>query len=412
MPLSSVLLLLGTFGCIYMAWSIGANDAANAMGTSVGAKSITLRQAIIISGIFEFAGAFLVGSHVTTTVRKGIVDVSAFTDKPVELALGMFAALLAAAIWLNIATNLKLPVSTTHSIVGAVVGFGLIGAGIHEIHWTKLGVIASSWIVSPLVGGLAGFANFMVLRQVILRARDPVIATKRYGPLFIFPVFVVLTLATIYKGFENLNLSFTVGRAIVLALAVGGFASLTGYLLLKRTTASPGNGFGFTEKAFGYLQVITACYMAFAHGANDVANAVGPMAAISIVARTGAVDASVPVPTWLLVLGGIGIVLGVATMGYKVIQTIGRRITDLTPTRGFCAEMAAATTVLVASKLGLPISTTHTVVGAVIGVGFARGISALNLRVIKNILLSWALEIPITAALSVLLFLVMSFLFL
>ncbi len=404
MPIQSFLFYGSLFACLYMAWSIGANDAANAMGTSVGSKSISLRQAIIISGLFEFAGAVLVGSHVTNTVRKDIIDITFFLDKPIMLAVGMFAALLAAALWLNVATRLKLPVSTTHSIIGSVVGFGLIGAGVNFVNWTKLGIIASSWVISPVLGGIVGFINFLVLRKLILASRDPALATKRWGALYIFPVFFVASLSILYKGLRNVGLDFPSAFALPVAVVVGLVASLIGYQLLKRTKVQGSDGFTFTETTFKYLQVITACYMAFAHGANDVANAIGPMAAIAAVARTGHVDTTVAVPMWLLVLGGVGIVLGISTWGYRVIQTIGNRITDITPTRGYCAAMSAATTVLIASKLGLPISTTHTVVGAVIGVGFARGISALNLRVIRNILWSWAVEIPATAALAMVIF--------
>jgi PiT family inorganic phosphate transporter len=411
MAVESLLFYASLFSCLYMAWSIGANDAANAMGTSVGSRSLSLRQAIIISGVFEFCGAVFVGSHVTNTVRKGIVDITAFFDRPVELAVGMFAALLAAALWLNIATRLKLPVSTTHSIIGAVVGFGIIGAGVDSVNWVKLGIIASSWVVSPLLGGIVGFVNFIILKKLILAAPDPAAATKRWGALYIFPVFFVVTLSVVYKGLENLGLDFPPIFSIPLAVGVASLASAVGYLFLNRKEVLPGSGFGFTEDVFKYLQIITACYMAFAHGANDVANAIGPMAAIATVARTGQVDATVPVPIWLLILGGIGIVFGVSTYGYRVIQTIGSRITDITPTRGYCAAMSAATTVLIASKCGLPISTTHTVVGAVIGVGFARGIGALNLRVIRNILYSWAIEIPVTAAMSMAIFLGLSALF-
>ena len=400
---AQILLWLAGLVGLYMAWNIGANDVANAMGTSVGSKALTLRQAVVLAGILEFAGAVLVGGYVTDTVRKGIVDPAIFADAPRLLAYGMTAALAGAAIWLNVATLLGWPVSTTHSIVGAITGFGIVVGGLGAISWGKLGTVVASWVVSPLTGGLAAYLVYMFIRRRVVETEDPAMAARRQAPLLVGCMLFVLTLAMLYKGLKNLELKLLWWHSGGIAVA----AALCGNLLVRlfsRNRPPPPRGRQGMEGIFGHLQIASAAFVAFAHGANDVANAVGPMAAVFAVIKSGTVVQKVPVPIWVLLVGGAGIVVGLATYGYKVIATIGSNITEVTPSRGFAAEIGAAITILVGSKLGLPLSTTHTLVGAVIGVGFARGMSALNLGVIRSIIVSWLLTIPFAAGVAILLF--------
>ena len=399
--------------CVYMAWNIGANDVANAMGTSVGSYAITLKQAVLLAAVFEFAGAFLVGGHVTDTVRKGIVSTAVFQGQPEVFVLGMLAALLAAGVWLNLATFLGLPVSTTHSIIGAIVGFGLLVGGVSAVHWGKLGSVVLSWIISPLCGGFLGWLTFTYIKRSVLSRWNPVRAARGIVPILIFPVAVVLVLSVLYKGLKNLKLDVSLNTAIMISLGVGAVAFLVMKVILNRRFSTRPrkrtDAFAQVERLFSYLQVGTACSVAFAHGANDVANAIGPFAAIVSVFKSGDLAMNVPVPLWILALGGVGIVVGLATWGYRVIETIGKKITYITPSRGFSAEFATATTVLVCSKMGLPISTSHTLVGSVIGVGLARGMAALNLKVILTIVNSWLITIPATAVVTVLFYLGLKF---
>jgi PiT family inorganic phosphate transporter len=411
---ATIILVVAVLGGLYMAWTIGANDVANAMGTSVGSGALTLVAAIVVAGVLEFAGAVLIGSHVTETISKGIIDITLFDpsgalgkDGPLTLALGMLAALIGAALWLHLATHLGLPVSTTHSIVGAVIGVGVVSFGFGGVHWGVLGGIVASWLVSPLLGGLLSFLSFFAIRRLILRNPDPVGATKRIAPYLVGIVIGVMVLSFIYKVLSNRTAVPPFVLALILA-ALAGFVAgvVTAFLLRGSRLANGVSPYDYVERTFAYLQIGTACFVAFAHGANDVANAVGPLAAVVSLARSGftEVAATIGVPFWVLVLGGGGIVLGVATYGYKVIATIGREITEITPTRGFCAEFGAATTVLVASSLGLPISTTHTLVGGVIGIGFAQGIGALNMGMVRSIANSWVATVPVSAGVAALLF--------
>jgi PiT family inorganic phosphate transporter len=412
-----LLLFLAIATGFYMAWNIGANDVANAMGTSVGSGALTLRRAIVIAGIFEFAGAVLVGGHVSDTIRKGILDPALFgpagsfgPDGPIVLALGMAGALLAAALWLQLSTAFGLPVSTTHSIVGAVLGFGLVSVGVGGVEWGTVGQIVASWFVSPVMGGALGFATFILVRRLILHEDDPVEATVRVAPYMVGMVFAILALTFVYKALRNVVPDphpFLVG---LIVLGVGGVGViLARYRIRPEAAAQARHPYDYVEKVFGGLQIVTAAFVAFAHGANDVANAVGPLAAVVGIAGTGfaTIPAAVPVPTWMLAAGGVGIVIGLATWGYRVIATIGKHITELTPTRGFSAEFGAACTVLLASRMGLPVSTTHVLVGAVIGVGLAHGLAALNLRTVRNIIGSWLATVPAAAALSAVCFLVL-----
>ncbi|MCJ7498634.1 inorganic phosphate transporter [bacterium] len=397
--------------CAYMAWNIGANDVANAMGTSVGSHAITMKQAVLLAAVFEFAGAFLVGGHVTETVRKGIVSTEIFQSSPEIFVLGMLSALIAAGVWLNLATYLGLPVSTTHSIIGSIVGFGLLVGGVSAIHWGKLLSVVMSWIISPLCGGLVGWATFTFIKRTVLTSWNPVRAARKIVPILIFPVATILVLSMLYKGLKNLKLDVPFNQALAIALFVGVLAHFAMKIILahklKDTPRKRTDAFVQVEKVFAYLQIGTACYVAFAHGANDVANAIGPFAAVVSVFKSGDLAMKVPVPMWVLALGGAGIVVGLGTWGYKVIETIGKKITSMTPSRGFSAEFATATTVLVCSKLGLPVSTSHTLVGSVIGVGLARGMAALNLGVIRSIVNSWIITIPAAGVLTILIFLVL-----
>lgn len=406
--------LAAAFG-LFMAWGIGANDVANAMATSVGSRALTIKQAILVAAVFEFAGAFLAGGQVTSTIRKGIIDASQVESNPELLIFGMLAALLAAAVWLLIASRKGWPVSTTHSIVGAIVGFAVVGIGVDSVHWSKVGTIAASWVVSPMLSGFLAFFIFMSVQKLILSTDDPLKNARKYVPFYIFAVGFTLALVTLLKGLKHVGLDLTTGQSVMVAIASGIITMLIGIVAIKRIKIDlhEDSDFRFTnvEKIFGILMVFTACGMAFAHGSNDVANAIGPVAAIVSIVKTGAVAQTSTLSTWILLLGAIGIVLGLATYGWRVIRTVGRNITELTPSRGFAAELAAASTVVIASGTGIPVSTTHTLVGAVLGVGIARGIGALNLRVVRNIMLSWVITLPAGGILAVLFFFLLKGLF-
>lgn len=392
-----------------MAWGIGANDVANAMGTSVGSKALTIKQAIIIAMIFEFAGAYLAGGEVTSTIRKGIIDASYFVDQPELLVYGMTAALLAAGLWLIIASYFGWPVSTTHSIVGAIVGFSAVGVGVDSVTWSKVVGIIGSWIVTPLISGIIAYFIFMSSQKLIFNTKDPITNAKRYVPFYMFLAGLILSLVTITKGLKHVGLHFSTFEAVILAIIVGILVAIVGKIFVNRVKIDPKADkqmhFANVEKIFAVLMIVTACAMAFAHGSNDVANAIGPLAAVvSIVEHGGQITAKAELAWWILPLGGVGIVLGLAIFGKRVMATIGQGITHLTPSRGFAAELAAASTVVIASGTGLPISTTQTLVGAVLGVGMARGIAALNLGVVRNIVISWVVTLPIGAGLSIIFF--------
>jgi len=407
-------MLLLAMGCLFgffMAWGVGANDVANAMGTSVGARAVTLKQAILIAMVFEFAGAYLAGGEVTSTIRSSIIDLSkaGFEDSPELLVYGMLSSLLAAGIWLWVASAKGWPVSTTHSIVGAIVGFAMVGISVDAVVWSKVWSIAFSWVISPLCSGVLAFMLFRSVQRLVLDTADPFVNAKKYVPYYIFLVGFVIAMVTLVKGLTNVGLDFSFLQSIALAVGCGLLAMLIGKFMLRSIQEKPeeNRDFHYTsvEKVFGVLMIFTACSMAFAHGSNDVANAVGPLAAVNGVIQSGGLfEEESALPSWILLLGALGIVVGLATWGYKVIATIGRHITELTPSRGFAAELAAATTVVIASATGMPISTTHTLVGAVLGVGLARGIGALNLAVVGKIFLSWIITLPIGAAISIVFF--------
>ena len=471
-----IIVLAIVFG-LYMAWGIGANDVANAMGTSVGSGALTLKRAVIIAAVLEFSGAFLVGTHVSETVRKGIIDPAIFSGDGMAFMLGMLSALLAAGAWLQIASWKAWPVSTTHSIIGAIVGFGAVYGGIQAVHWDKVGQVVASWVVSPLLSATISYCIFRLVLRYIFYNTNPLRSAKKLTPYLVFLVFTILTLSLVFKGLSNLNLNLSLSASFMVASITGLLASIISVLLVKRIKepaatqgesnntitnpsmvkalektakqlerarlAAPGHmrtdvndlidevrrlryesqkqyefhtnsaEYQQVEKLFVYLQILSACFVAFAHGANDVANAIGPMSAVISVAMAGgeSIAAKTPVPAWVLALGGAGIVVGLATWGWRVMETVGRNITHLTPTRGFSAEFGAATTIVLASKLGIPISTTHTLVGAVLGVGLARGISAVNLTTIRDIIISWIVTIPAGAFLAVVFFYILSIFF-
>ncbi|MDG2249908.1 MAG: inorganic phosphate transporter [Gammaproteobacteria bacterium] len=395
----------------FMAWGVGANDVANAMGTSVGAGAITIKQAILIAMIFEFAGAYLAGGEVTSTIRSGIIDIekAGFSDSPELLVYGMLSSLLAAGIWLLIASNRGWPVSTTHSIIGAIVGFAVVGISVDAVVWSKIWSIIASWVVSPMVSGFIAFCIFRSVQKLVLDTDDPFTNAKKYVPFYIFLVGFVIAMVTLVKGLRYVGLDLSYNQSIVIALGIGGILSFVGVFMLRSIKELPvgdkKSHFGSVERVFGVLMLFTACSMAFAHGSNDVANAIGPLAAVNGVVQSGGVFLEESqLPIWILLLGGGGIVAGLATWGYRVIATIGRNITELTPSRGFAAELAAATTVVFATGTGIPVSTTHCLVGGVLGVGVARGIGALNLGVVGRIFLSWVVTLPVGAALSIMLF--------
>lgn len=454
----------------YMAWNIGANDVANAMGTSVGSRALTLKKAVILAAILEFSGSYFVGSSVSETIQKGIIDPSIFQNDPMTFIYGMMGSLLATGALLQLASYFGLPISTTHAIVGAVFGFGLCIGGVEAVYWNELGWIASSWIISPILSGILSYAIFYLIQRKILFALDPIAASQRLAPFFIFLCFTVAAMSFVYHGL-SWDLSFATLFSI--SASIGLCAALLSRLLLTKIaepTPQPNHGFHSfqavslekalhhlqrvhlsnrnpsyaseisqivtqvqslndtvkkttpelysahlqyqgVEKIFIGLQILSACLVAFAHGANDVANAIGPVAAVLNVAKNKMLTGESDVPSWLLAIGGGGIVIGLASWGWRVIETIGKKITELTPTRGFSAEFGAATTILLASKLGLPISTTHALIGAVLGVGIAGGLKALNLQTIKEIFVSWIVTIPLCALFSILAFYLLRFCF-
>lgn len=464
MPLETILLALVIIAGLYMAWNIGASDVANAMGTSVGSGALTLREAVIVAAILEFAGAFFFGSNVSETMQKGIVDVEIYASQPNLLVCGMLASLVAAGVWLQVASYYGWPVSTTHTIVGAIVGFGVVSGGFDAIQWENVTFIVSSWLMSPLIGGVLSFLIFTFLRSNILYSSDPLEASKKLTPFLVFIVISVLMFIMLFSGLKNLHLNLSSVEASLICLSIGVLAGILSYFLVNKikikrpkvklqhasdpeiasdlesakqhvlhlqTTCpsdmqhhvsmileemdaldhsmkkteeleSADSEYAAVERIFAYLQIMSACLMAFAHGANDVANAIGPLSAAIAVISTGQVlAAATPVPTWALAVGGFGIVVGLATWGWRVIETIGKKITELTPTRGFAAEFGAASTIVMATILGMPVSTTHTLVGSVLGVGLARGIEAINLEMTRDIFVSWLVTVPAGAVISI-----------
>lgn len=473
MTATLILLILAVLFGFYVAWNIGANDVANAVGTSVGSGALTLKQAVLIAAVFEFAGAFFFGSNVAETIEAGVVNPDFFSGDIRNYVYGMLASLLATGVWLQLASYCGWPVSTTHAIVGAVLGFGLVQGDMSAVNWGEMGSIVISWIISPLLGGSLAYLIFTIIRKKILYSPKPIRATKYLAPYLSFCVFFVLSLIIFFGGLKNFDLELNFFEALLIAVGIGVFAGIITYILARRIDERGGGAsesarkqnievmiglkkaqkhlrrveaaalgglhdrveelvkevshlsdtievaevpltpseYHIVERIFVYLQIVTACFMAFAHGSNDVANAIGPLSAIfNILQGRDILDTS-SVSLWFLFLGGFGIVCGLATWGWRVIETVGRKITELTPSRGFAAGFAASATIVLASKMGLPISTTHVIVGAVLGVGFARGIGAINLGTIRDIVISWIVTVPVGAALSALFFFTLKYLF-
>ncbi len=403
-----LVIVAAIFGFI-MAYGVGANDVANAMGTSVGSKALTIKQAIVIAAIFEFTGAFFAGGEVTSTIRNGIVDSAVFAQVPELLAYGMIASLLAAGTWLLVATYFGWPVSTTHSIVGAIIGFAAVGVGIDSVKWDEVYSIVGSWVVTPVLAGILAYLLFMSAQRLIFDTENPLAAAKKFVPYYMVFAAFIMAFVTVTKGLKHVGLHLSSTEGFLLCIVIAVVVGLIGKIAISRVKIDPEADkemhFNNVEKIFGILMIFTACCMAFAHGSNDVANAIGPLAAVvGVIESGGQVLDKVSLAWWILPLGAVGIVIGLMTFGARVIETIGSNITHLTPSRGFAAEIAAASTVVIASGLGLPISTTQTLVGAVLGVGMARGIAALNLSVIRNIFVSWVVTLPIGALLSIIFF--------
>ncbi|MGF1772996.1 inorganic phosphate transporter [Vibrio maritimus] len=410
----TILILVAAMFGFLMAIGIGANDVANAMGTSVGSKALTVKQAIIIAMIFEFAGAYLAGGEVTDTIRKGVIETSLFAHQPDVLVFGMMSSLLAAGTWLLLASYMGWPVSTTHSIIGAIIGFACVSVGTEAVDWGSVKGIVGSWVITPVISGFFAYLIFVSAQRLIFDTEKPLFNAKRFVPVYMFITTMVIALVTIKKGLKHVGLHLEGMEAWAWAAGVSSLVMIGGYIYIQRKFADreEDHGFSGVEGIFSVLMVITACAMAFAHGSNDVANAIGPLSAVvSTVEHMGEINAKSTIAWWILPLGGIGIVVGLATMGHKVMATVGTGITELTPSRGFAAQLATACTVVLASGTGLPISTTQTLVGAVLGVGFARGIAALNLGVVRNIVASWVVTLPAGALLAVVFYYMMQAIF-
>ena len=399
--------ITAAFG-FFMAFGIGANDVSNSMGTSVGSGTVTAKQAIIIALIFESAGAYLAGGEVTETIKSGVIDPMQFVDTPDILALGMLSALFASGAWLFIATKMGWPVSGTHTIIGAIIGFACITIGPGAVDWSNIGSIVGSWFITPVIAGILAYAIFASTQKLIFDTEHPLKNAQKYGPYYMAITVFVLCIVTMTKGLKHVGLNLSGKETLLISLVISliGMLFFHFYFKSKTFTQSASKGtFGAVEKVFSILMLLTACAMAFAHGSNDVANAIGPLSAVvSIVEQGGKIVSGGALTWWILPLGALGIAVGLITMGQKVMATVGSGITDLTPSRGFAAQFATAMTVVVASGTGLPISTTQTLVGAILGIGFARGIAALNLTVIRNIISSWIITLPAGAFFAIIIF--------
>ena len=406
----SLFFLIGGFVLGFaMAWNLGANDVANSMASAVGARAITIKQAMFIAGILTFVGAVFIGGHVTETVRKGIISFDAFSAHPEFIVIGSFSALFAASFWVFVATWAEMPVSSTHSIVGALMGIGITAGGFGTVHWAKVGQIVSSWIISPFFSGILGFIFFIIIRKTILEKDDYVGMTKKVGPFLVaFAVFII-AMSFLLKTPLGKKLALGTWGCFGVATTICVLSGILGKMLISRWIGMIKND--IVEMVFRKLQVFTSCCVALSQGANDVANAVGPVAVIYFVIKTGGVGEKVPVSPMLLAFGGLGIALGIITFGHKVIETVGFKITHLTNTRGFSIDLSAAATILIASKLGLPVSTTHAAVGAVIGIGLAKGFEAVDIKIIFKIILYWLITLPVVALTSILIFKILTAIF-
>jgi PiT family inorganic phosphate transporter len=404
MSAETFLLILSIAAGAYMAWNIGANDVANSMASAVGAKAITLTQAVLIAGVLNIVGATLIGSHVTNTIRKGIVDISQAGD-PQLVLLGLLAALIAAAFWVFFATVRSLPVSTTHSIVGAIVGFGLIVAGPSAVNWGKFLGIVVGWVLSPVMSGIAAFILFKIIDRLVLSRLDTLRGAISTTPILVAMTVFVMTLSLFMKTPLARKLGVEGIVMFVVPLATAVVVYVVSVLVLR--SILPKTKMTGAEDIFRYLQVMTSCYVALAGGANDVANAMGPLSGIYFIVSTGSVALKVPVPIWMLAFGGVMIAVGIWTWGYRVIETVGSKITELNNSRGFTIDFATATVILGATMMGLPVSTTHAALGAYIGVGLARGLQAVNLGILGRIMIYWIITVPVTAATAAIIYLIL-----
>lgn len=407
--MAEIILGLGLLAGIYMAWNIGANDIANGMASPVAAKAITLRQAVVIGGILDFVGATFIGSHVTSTISKDILRTDLITD-PNVMMIGLLSTLLAAAFWIFMATWKQLPVSTTHAIVGAMVGFGMVAGGIHAIRWGKILPIVLSWIISPLFAGVLTYVIFIIIRNRILSNRNNFLAALRWTPFFSSITFFIVILSMLTKTPLGTRLGIDMQSGILWSLVSSIILGFTTKYLMKKTIHKVEEE--GVEEIFRRLQIFTACYVSLAHGANDVANAIGPLAGIYFIYHNHTLVQTAEVPIFLLAGGGLFIAIGVFTWGYRVIETVGHKITVLNNSRGFAVDFGTATSVLLASKIGLPVSTTHAAVGSVIGVGLCGGVAAVDFKVVWNIMLYWVITLPLSAIPTIIIFLILEWIFL
>lgn len=403
----SISLILAVIFCFMMTWGVGANDLANVMSTTMGSKAVTVKQAMLIAIIFEFAGAFLGGADVTETMREGIINTNQLMDKPFILIEGMLGVLLACTIWMNLASFIGVPVSITNALVGSMVGFGWLVLGNGAVQWSQVSHIAIGWITSPLISGITAYALITSMQLLIFTKRDPLEKAKVYIPFYLFLVGCILSFITVFKGLTHFHIYLNFKQGLVVTLATSVFMTGIGMWVIKHIPERPEmrrrERFLQVEKYFAVLMALTACAMVFAHGANDVSLTVAPLTIVhSIVVHGNQPLTATGYPTWIVLLGCLGVISGFLIYGRRVIETVGSSITALTPSRAFAATLAAATTVVIATSSGIPVSATQTLVGAVLGVGLARGIGALNLIVIRNIFTSWILTLPAASILTIL----------
>ena len=411
-----ILIPLLTF---YVAWNLGANDVANSMGTSVGSKVITLRQALLIAGILEFTGAVVFGKGVSETLATKIANPNLFSANPQLLLLGMISVLLSCGLWLQIATSWGLPVASSHTIVGAIAGFSWVAAGISAVDWIYIGRICLAWLITPLLSGLVAALFYSLLRYFILQPRDSVERLHEWIPwlsVIVFSLFGVIVLPTFFTQpfFTSLPLpthDFSLASGAIAAVIF----TITSWNYLEQLSVKENNQDasscstpeteGTLESLLGRFQILSACFVAFAHGSNDVGNAIAPLAAIAYIINTDSVPFdNLPIPTWILILGGLGLVAGLAIQGKKVIATVGEGIISLQPSSGFCAEIATATTILFASRLGLPVSTSHALVGSVIGIGILHNWQNVRWQTMQSVILAWIITLPIAAIIGAICF--------